>query len=222
MSNLVIGQSGQPAARHQLQQAGGGQQLALQNEVAQQQQGGGDTVRQSAEVSEKGTKNPRLQSLIQGLTSNFGGDAPSLNESQLKGMGEGQLQKLDHMRKVDKAVKEHEEAHEEVAGSLARGTSYNRVSGPDGNSYRVSGSVQIDTSETDDPQKTIDKMNQVAKAARAPEGRECAVLCPLSDADLSVEAKANAKKAEAEQQLSKRQAGEMVETPAPSGGATGA
>lgn len=176
----------------------------------------GDQVTQGRETQESPGRSPRANRLIEGLTQSFG-DAPQLSKSDLQNLSEDQLGKVEHMRKVDKAVKEHEEAHEEVAGEFAKGTSYTRTTGPDGKAYRVAGKVMVDMSETDDPQKTIAKMEKVAKAARAPEGRDCATLCPLSDADKQVEAKALNTKAKAERQLSQIMAGEKPTEPIKAG-----
>ncbi len=184
---------------------------------------GADRVTQGPETKESGGRSPRANRLIEGLTQSFG-DAPQNSAADLKNLNEDQLGELEHMRKVDKSVKEHEEAHEEVAGEFAKGTSYTRKTGPDGKAYRVAGKVMVDMSETDDPKKTIAKMEKVALAARAPEGRECATLCPLSDADKQVEAKALTTKAKAERQLAQIMAGEKPTEPIKSGvgGAQGA
>ena len=67
-------------------------------------------------------------------------------------------------------VRAHEQAHKAAAGAHAKGgPTYEYQSGPDGKRYAVGGEVQIDTSPVpNDPQATIQKMQQVQRAANAP------------------------------------------------------
>ncbi|MCH8129990.1 MAG: hypothetical protein IIC70_08840, partial [Acidobacteria bacterium] len=60
-----------------------------------------------------------------------------------------------------------------AAGSNASGgPTFEFTTGPDGKRYAVGGEVQIDTSAVDgDPQATIQKMQQVRRAALAPASR---------------------------------------------------
>ncbi len=76
---------------------------------------------------------------------------------------------VDELRRVDERVRAHEQAHQAVAGSLARAKSFTYVTGPDGNRYATGGEVKIDTSAVQgDPEATARKMQKVQRAALAP------------------------------------------------------
>ncbi len=69
----------------------------------------------------------------------------------------------------DREVRTHEQAHMSVGGQYAGSVSYTYERGPDGRMYAVGGEVPIDTAPVaGDPQATIDKMEQVRRAALAP------------------------------------------------------
>ncbi|MES2018184.1 MAG: putative metalloprotease CJM1_0395 family protein [Pseudomonadota bacterium] len=69
----------------------------------------------------------------------------------------------------DGQVRQHEQAHLSVAGSLAlSGASYVYQRGPDGVSYAIGGEVQIDTSPGGTPAETIARAQTVMAAALAP------------------------------------------------------
>lgn len=71
----------------------------------------------------------------------------------------------------DREVRAHEQAHlAAAAGPHARGgINYEYQTGPDGKSYAVGGSVNIDTSPVaDDPEATLQKAQVVQRAALAP------------------------------------------------------
>ena len=67
-------------------------------------------------------------------------------------------------------VRAHENAHKTVGGGLVRGgANFTYTAGPDGKVYATGGEVQIDISPIkDDPEATIQKMQQVRAAALAP------------------------------------------------------
>jgi hypothetical protein len=75
-----------------------------------------------------------------------------------------------NLKKRDTEVRAHEQAHISAGGQYVRGgASYEYTTGPDGRKYAVSGEVSIDTSPVpDDPQRTIQKMLVVRRAALAP------------------------------------------------------
>lgn len=76
---------------------------------------------------------------------------------------------VDELKSGDKKVKSHEAAHAAVGGDLVRGKSFDYAVGPDGRRYAVGGEVQIDISPVaNDPQATIQKMQQIRRAALAP------------------------------------------------------
>ncbi|MEW6984301.1 putative metalloprotease CJM1_0395 family protein [Colwelliaceae bacterium 6471] len=76
---------------------------------------------------------------------------------------------LSTLKKRDREVRAHEQAHSSVGGSLTGAPSYSYEQGPDGNKYAVSGEVDVDLSIVEgDPQATINKMQKVYAAALAP------------------------------------------------------
>jgi len=69
----------------------------------------------------------------------------------------------------DRAVRAHEQAHVAAGGSLViSGPSYTYQKGPDGVNYAVGGEVNIDTSKEPDPEATLQKAQQIRRAALAP------------------------------------------------------
>ena len=86
------------------------------------------------------------------------------------GLTEEEQAEVEELKKTDREVRAHEQAHQAAAGAYANGgASFEYETGPDGNSYAVAGEVSIDVSEvSDDPEATIRKMQQVRSAALAP------------------------------------------------------
>jgi hypothetical protein len=69
----------------------------------------------------------------------------------------------------DREVRAHEQAHAAVGGHHAGSPTYQYKRGPDGVSYAVAGEVSISTSPIPgDPEATIRKAQQIARAAMAP------------------------------------------------------
>lgn len=83
---------------------------------------------------------------------------------------EDQERQVQELKKTDREVRSHEAAHKAVAGAYARGApQFDTVVGPDGRRYAVGGEVAIDASPiSGNPEATIQKMEQVARAALAP------------------------------------------------------
>lgn len=78
-------------------------------------------------------------------------------------------QKIQELKARDAEVKTHEQAHAAAGGQYAGAPSYSYEQGPDGKRYAVDGEVPIDVSKVaDDPQATIQKLQQVQAAAMAP------------------------------------------------------
>ena len=78
-------------------------------------------------------------------------------------------QEISELAARDREVRAHEQAHAAVGGQHAGTASYTYERGPDGRQYAVGGEVPISTSPVaGDPQATIDKMEQVRRAALAP------------------------------------------------------
>ncbi len=87
------------------------------------------------------------------------------NGEELTDEEQAELQKL---KDRDQEVRTHEKAHQSAGGQYASAPVYDYQKGPDGKDYAVGGHVNIDTSEESDPDKTIEKMRIVIKAAKAP------------------------------------------------------
>ncbi|MCC6587286.1 MAG: hypothetical protein IT168_11390 [Bryobacterales bacterium] len=81
-----------------------------------------------------------------------------------------QLQQLEKLKKIDRDVHAHEQAHLAAAGAYATGgASFQYTTGPDGQRYAVAGEVPIDTSPVPgDPEATIRKARVIQAAASAP------------------------------------------------------
>ncbi|WP_444994963.1 putative metalloprotease CJM1_0395 family protein [Aliikangiella sp. IMCC44359] len=78
-------------------------------------------------------------------------------------------QEIEQLKKADREVRAHEAAHANVGGQLAGAPQLSYKTGPDGKRYAVSGEVSISTSKVaNNPQATLDKMDQVKRAALAP------------------------------------------------------
>jgi len=122
----------------------------------------------------------------------------AISGQELSEEEQAQLRKL---KKRDAEVRRHEQAHKAAAGSTASGgPSFEYETGPDGKRYAVGGEVQIDTSQVSgDAQATIDKMQQVRRAALAPGNP--------SAQDRAVAAQAQAAERKAQAELRKERAG---------------
>lgn len=76
---------------------------------------------------------------------------------------------LAELKARDQEVRNHEQAHKAMGGQHAGAASYTFQQGPDGNRYAVGGEVPIDMSKVnEDPQATLEKMQQIQRAALAP------------------------------------------------------
>ena len=91
------------------------------------------------------------------------------NTDQLQ-LTDEEKQKVTELKKRDREVRAHEQAHKAAGGQyVIGGPNFTYVTGPDGIRYANSGEVSIDTSEIpDDPKATARKMKQVQRAALAP------------------------------------------------------
>lgn len=80
-----------------------------------------------------------------------------------------QAEQLRKLRERDKEVRAHEAAHQAAGGRYAGSASFTYQTGPDGRSYAIGGEVPIDLStDENNPEATIAKMQQVRAAASAP------------------------------------------------------
>lgn len=94
----------------------------------------------------------------------------SENSTSSQELTEDEEKEVKELKKIDAEVRRHEQAHLSAGGSLVRGgATFQYQRGPDGQQYAVGGEVNIDTSpEKGDPEATIQKMQQVKRAALAP------------------------------------------------------
>lgn len=121
--------------------------------------------------------------------------AKTLKTDQKKSAGpdkenldEDQKRQVEQLKKRDQEVKAHERAHMAAGGGLVQGgASYTYQRGADGKLYAVGGEVKIDTSAERDPDQTIQKMQQVKRAALAPahpSGTDRAIAARASQIEL--------------------------------------
>jgi hypothetical protein len=101
---------------------------------------------------------------------------------------------VQQLKKRDREVRTHEQAHLSVAGRYAAGgASFSYQTGPDGTRYAIGGEVPIDLSAENTPEATIQKMETIKRAALAP--------VDPSSADRQIAAEATAKEIQAMQEL---------------------
>jgi len=123
----------------------------------------------------------------------------TFGKKQEQELSEDDLRKIEELKKIDKNVHVHEQAHLSAAGGYARGGAhYDYVRGPDGNKYANSGHVSLDTSREKTPEATIKKANIIQKAALAP--------ADPSPADKQIAANAAKMAADAAQELAEDKA----------------
>ena len=98
--------------------------------------------------------------------------AEASEERDLTGQAltDDERQEVDRLKERDREVRTHEQAHVAAGGQYVRGgVQLEYQTGPDGRRYAVGGEVSIDSSPVaGDPQKTIQKAQQIRRAATAP------------------------------------------------------
>lgn len=96
--------------------------------------------------------------------------ASSTGQSDSTGLTEEEKALVAELKKRDREVRAHEQAHLAAAGPYAQGgAKFTYQKGPDGKNYATGGEVQIDTSAVPgDPQATLRKAEQIRRAANAP------------------------------------------------------
>lgn len=96
-----------------------------------------------------------------------------------KELSEDEQNEVKDLRKRDREVRQHEQAHMAAAGGYALGgPKYEFQNGPDGKRYAVGGHVNLDTSEEHSPEATLRKamvLQKAATAAAEPSGQDRAV-----------------------------------------------
>jgi hypothetical protein len=138
------------------------------------------------------------------------GSADEGDESAPPGSPEAELtdeekQEVDKLKKRDREVRQHEQAHLAAAGGYARGgPTYEYTTGPDNKRYAVGGEVSIDTSKEKEPEATIRKAQVIYRAALAP--------AEPSSQDRRVASEAKQMESEARQELAEQRREEATET----------
>jgi hypothetical protein len=120
-------------------------------------------------------------------------------------LSEEDLRKIEELKKIDKKVHAHEQAHLSAAGGYARsGANYDYVTGPDGNRYANAGHVNLDVGKEKTPEATIKKANVIQKAALAP--------ADPSPADRQIAANAAKMASDAQKEIAERGMAESKNT----------
>lgn len=128
------------------------------------------------------------------LSKSSGDAQDSTGNNESKNLDQLELKELQQLKRRDKEVRSHEQAHLSAAGQYARGgASFTYQKGPDGSSYAIGGEVGIDVAKESSPEATITKMQTIKRAALAPANP--------SGADKRIAAQANAKESQARQEL---------------------
>lgn len=87
---------------------------------------------------------------------------------QGKELSKEEEKEVQELRKRDREVRQHEQAHVAAASGYALGgPKYEFQNGPDGKRYAVGGHVNLDTSEEKTPEATLRKASVLQKAATA-------------------------------------------------------
>jgi hypothetical protein len=120
-------------------------------------------------------------------------------------LSDDEERQLEELKKIDRDVKTHEQAHLSAAGGYARGgAQYDYVTGPDGKRYANGGHVNLDTSPEKEPEATIRKAEIIRKAALAPANP--------SPSDRQIAAEASKMAADAQQELAVQRMKEQEES----------
>lgn len=156
---------------------------------------GESSQRSTERVSISTTAQQRLQALENGdpSVSNTTDEASTTSMSQRASLStEPRAQELrpeeqriiEELRKRDRDVRAHEQAHLAAAGRYARGGArFTYQVGPDGKRYAVGGEVSIDLSEVPgNPRATLQKAATIRRAALAPAHPSSADLAVASQA----------------------------------------
>lgn len=131
-------------------------------------------------------------------TTSSGATASTDSSTQTQAEKAKQALEVAQLQSTDQQVRSHEAAHLAAAGSLASGgAQFTYEAGPDGQRYAVAGEVNISVSEGRTPEETLQRAEQIRRAALAP--------ADPSAQDLSVAAMASEMEAKARQQIASEQ-----------------
>jgi len=131
-------------------------------------------------------------------TASSGSASSTDSSAQTQAEKAKQALEVAQLKSTDQQVRSHEAAHLAAAGSLATGgAQFTYEAGPDGTRYAVGGEVNISVSEGRTPEETLQRAEQIRRAALAP--------ADPSAQDLSVAAMASEMEAKARQQIASEQ-----------------
>ena len=117
-------------------------------------------------------------------------------------MTEEEKQEAEKLKKRDREVRAHEQAHLSVAGNLAAGgANYEFKTGPDGQQYAVGGEVPLKVQDSPSPEEDLRNAQKLERAALAP--------VKPSSSDRAIAAKARKKVAQAQQEITKSRTKEI-------------
>ncbi|HXE40404.1 MAG TPA: putative metalloprotease CJM1_0395 family protein [Azonexus sp.] len=103
------------------------------------------------------------------MIGSVGANFPSYSSAaQSSALTPEQQRQLAALKKSDRQVKAHEQAHAAAGAGLVGGGSFEYKAGPDNKRYAVGGEVSIDVSPGRTPDATIAKAQQIRAAALAP------------------------------------------------------
>jgi hypothetical protein len=118
-----------------------------------------DKKDESGEIQDKAEISPESKALLKQ-------DKITQSGTELNSAQNAELEKL---KQTDREVKAHEQAHMAAAGGIATSApQYEYEKGSDGKMYAVGGEVNIKIAEESSPEQTVEKAQQVKKAALAP------------------------------------------------------
>lgn len=75
---------------------------------------------------------------------------------------------VEALKQIERKVTAHERAHKSVGGQFAGSMSFSYTQGPDGKRYKTGGEVSISIPNEEDPERAIQMLMQVKRAALAP------------------------------------------------------
>jgi hypothetical protein len=131
----------------------------------------GRNARGSAAEGEEGEEN--AFGVTPGSGRNAAGSAAKGAEGKTSGvageLSEEEMRLVEELAKTDRRVRQHEQAHMAVGGSLVTsGASYEYETGPDGKRYAVGGEVGISLAKGRTPEETLQRARRIRAAALAP------------------------------------------------------
>ncbi|PPB69197.1 putative metalloprotease CJM1_0395 family protein [Campylobacter hyointestinalis] len=128
-------------------------------------------------------------------TSQTSDDSSSKNDNKDKKnitqLSDEEKLQVAKLQQRDSEVRTHEASHMAAAAGLTSGADFTYQKGPDSKMYAVGGEVGIDTSPGKTPEETIQKAQQIKRAALAPSSPSPADLkIAANAASMEVSAKA--------------------------------